>query len=367
MQSLPVSAVVSQVPASGPAASGVAGGDSGDLTETADFGALLEQQVNGIAALYQLAGAELSAAVQGPDPAGKKMSLARGVDDLPTQAVELGAADLSLMALPVLPAPIAAVDAKLQMLPSTGVAGVAGNKLSDPSLISGALADAHAEKLVTAMPDRGKIVPADFAADGNFLPRAAGGKISAEIAGVMVDSPRDHQPLDAAAGLPRIDAFLPVQASTPAPYVAAANVAPSVGAPGWGDAVGQKVVWMATERQQVAELHLNPPSLGPLEVRLTFSNDQTSALFVSHHPAVREAIETALPRLREMLADSGIMLGNAMVSAESFSRQQSHFQENGQPPAGQGIMASGSDFGQITSRGVVPLRSDGSGLVDIFA
>lgn len=366
MQSLPVSAVVSQVSASGPAANGVAGGDSGDLTETADFGALLEQQVNGIAALYQLAGAELSTAVQGSDPAGKKIPLARAADDSSIQAVELGAADLSLMAPPVLPAPIAPIDAKLQMLPSTGVAGVAGNKLSDPSLVSGALVDAHAEKLATAMSDRGKIVPVEFAVDGNFLPRTAGGKMSAEIAGVTADFPRDHQPLDAAAGLPRIDAFLPVQASTPATHVAAANVAPPVGAPGWGDAVGQKVVWMATERQQVAELHLNPPSLGPLEVRLTFSNDQTSALFVSHHPAVREAIESALPRLREMLADSGIMLGNAMVSAESFSRQQSHFQENGQP-AGQGAMASGGDFGQIISRGVVPLRSDGSGLVDIFA
>jgi flagellar hook-length control protein FliK len=72
---------------------------------------------------------------------------------------------------------------------------------------------------------------------------------------------------------------------------------------------------------QVAELHLNPPELGPLQITLTLSNDQASAQFVSQHAAVREAIETAMPRLREMLAEGGITLGNANVSAESFGGQ----------------------------------------------
>lgn len=142
-------------------------------------------------------------------------------------------------------------------------------------------------------------------------------------------------------------------------------VSPRVGSAEWGGAVGEKVVWMANQSHQVAELHLNPPNLGPLEVRLTISNDQASALFVSHHSAVRDAIETALPRLREMLADNGIMLGNVTVGSESFSQQQASDQRDGKEGSRSGPGAEG-----VMARMVVPGRPAGparDGMVDIFA
>ena len=74
---------------------------------------------------------------------------------------------------------------------------------------------------------------------------------------------------------------------------------------------------MIGEQQHVAELHINPPDLGPLEIKLTMDDRQATALFTSPHSAVREAVEAALPRLREVLADSGITLGNASVTADS--------------------------------------------------
>jgi flagellar hook-length control protein FliK len=40
-------------------------------------------------------------------------------------------------------------------------------------------------------------------------------------------------------------------------------------------------------------------------------------LFTSPHAAVRDAIEQAMPRLRDMMADNGIMLGNATVSDQA--------------------------------------------------
>lgn len=147
-----------------------------------------------------------------------------------------------------------------------------------------------------------------------------------------------------------------------------ATVQVPVGNAGWDNALGQKVVWMVGQQQQVAELHLNPPHLGPMEVRLSISNDQVSALFVSHQPAVREAIEAAMPRLREILADSGMMLGNATVSSDSLPRQQ-------QPSGGEGqsgmISRPDTTFLENTpvslARDVLSLRSDGRGMVDLFA
>lgn len=86
----------------------------------------------------------------------------------------------------------------------------------------------------------------------------------------------------------------------------------------WSDEFSQKVTWLASSKQdQSAELHLNPPQLGPLDVVIKVSGDQATALFTSPHAAVREAIEQALPKLRDMLSDNGITLGNATVSDQS--------------------------------------------------
>ena len=88
-----------------------------------------------------------------------------------------------------------------------------------------------------------------------------------------------------------------------------------VGEKGWDQAVAQRVVWLATNNQQTAQLHVTPPNLGPVEIRITINNDQASAVFVSPHANVREALESALPRLREMFADSGLTLGNVNVAS----------------------------------------------------
>lgn len=90
----------------------------------------------------------------------------------------------------------------------------------------------------------------------------------------------------------------------------------------WADEFSQKIVWVATQHGQSAELHLNPPQLGPVDILIKVDGDQATALFTSAHAVVRDAIEQALPKLREMLADNGIMLSNATVSDQSPREQQ---------------------------------------------
>lgn len=146
------------------------------------------------------------------------------------------------------------------------------------------------------------------------------------------------------------------------------KIAPQVGTTGWDGALAQKVVWLASERQQVAELHLNPPHLGPLEVRVSVAADQSGtahAQFTSPHAAVREAIEAAMPRLREILAESGITLGNTTVGNESFRQQQ------GFTPADGSLAAwrEKADAGASSQAGAIAgvTRSVRNGMVDIFA
>jgi flagellar hook-length control protein FliK len=135
--------------------------------------------------------------------------------------------------------------------------------------------------------------------------------------------------------------------------------------PAWQAEFGQKIVWMATNERQNAQLTLNPPQMGPIEISLSVKNEQATAIFVSANPEVREAIESALPRLREMLAGVGVELGQTNVSAESFRQAQD--QRQGGRMQGEGGDGRGDEQSvQLTGSGG-DARHRGNGLVDTFA
>ncbi len=137
----------------------------------------------------------------------------------------------------------------------------------------------------------------------------------------------------------------------------------------WGNEFNQKITWMATQHEQTAELHLNPPNLGPLDVVLKVSGDQATALFTSPHAAVRDAVQQALPQLRDMLAGNGITLGNALVSDQS-SKDQQAWQASQQQKGNEGVAGkidATVATGDITSGSTVSLGRRHQGMVDTFA
>ena len=117
----------------------------------------------------------------------------------------------------------------------------------------------------------------------------------------------------------------PGQQANAAPGSNSATLATPLGHSAWPAEFSQKVSWISTQKNQVAELHLNPPDLGPINIVLKISDNQATALFTSPHSAVRDAIENALPKLRESLAENGIMLGNATVSDQTPRDNSAHF------------------------------------------
>ena len=176
----------------------------------------------------------------------------------------------------------------------------------------------------------------------------------------------------------------PAMAHTPTTAPAASSAPPSpvklalsppVGSDGWGTALGKQMIWMGNTNNQSAELHLNPPDLGPLKVTLTINDNQAQAMFVSAHQSVRSALEAALPQLRSSLAESGISLGNTSVSADTQQpqqqSQQSAFAQNQGGHRGSSSQTqSGLAAGELSSnleRSVAPVSRNGNGKVDIFA
>lgn len=90
-----------------------------------------------------------------------------------------------------------------------------------------------------------------------------------------------------------------------------------IGSHGWRDALSERVMVMAARNGQVAEIQLDPPELGSLKVRVHIGQDQVSVSFSSPHASVRDAVEQSIPRLREMMEEQGLSLGESSVSDQS--------------------------------------------------
>ena len=142
-----------------------------------------------------------------------------------------------------------------------------------------------------------------------------------------------------------------------------AQLATPMTQPQWQSEFGDKIAWMVARQAQVAELSLNPPSLGNIEVRLNVSGQEAGAQFFSANPVVREAIEAALPRLREMMAEAGLALGQAMVSSESFREREAQAKAEGSKSEGES--GAGQAVGLQEANAVRTYRL--VGLVDEFA
>ena len=118
-----------------------------------------------------------------------------------------------------------------------------------------------------------------------------------------------------------------------------------MGSQGWDNQISQRIVYMVG-KEQAATLTLNPPDLGPVQVVLNVSNDQASVQFSSNQPEVRQALENAIPRLREMMSESGIALGNATVDAGTpDQRQASQDGERRGNGGASGLNGNGRDAG----------------------
>ncbi len=132
----------------------------------------------------------------------------------------------------------------------------------------------------------------------------------------------------------------------------------------WRTELGDRIAWMVGRQAQSAEIILNPPALGSIEVRLNLNlaGNEAGAQFYSANANVRDALESAFPRLRELLANAGIALGEAMVSSQSFAERQNQQQvDQGTGGGNDGSGAAVATAGVVAS-GVSRIR----GLVDLY-
>ncbi len=97
----------------------------------------------------------------------------------------------------------------------------------------------------------------------------------------------------------------------------------------WHEALTSRIQWLVDHEIGEAQIKLNPPELGALDVKISMLDDKTYVQMTAHTSAARDELSQSLPRLRELLSASGLDLGGATVSGGRDDR--SGYQAAAQP------------------------------------
>uniref|UniRef100_UPI00117E444A flagellar hook-length control protein FliK n=1 Tax=Luteimonas TaxID=83614 RepID=UPI00117E444A len=132
----------------------------------------------------------------------------------------------------------------------------------------------------------------------------------------VADTAADAAPVDSAEPVPQafaLPASAPALVRAPPPLLAAPLPTPDLRGDAFETQFGAQLEWMAGQKISHARIRVTPNDLGPVEVRLQLDGDRIAADFVSAHAETRQMLEQGLPRLRELLGESGFQLAHAGV------------------------------------------------------
>jgi len=143
---------------------------------------------------------------------------------------------------------------------------------------------------------------------------------------------------------------------------------------GWTEEVVNRVMYLSSANLKAADIQLQPAELGRLDIRVNMVPDQqTQVTFMSAHPAVREALDNQMHRLRDMFTQQGMGQVDVNVSDQSRGSQQgqdqSHQTHRGRNAASGGRL-DGMDEDLTSSVAEVSARVTsviGSSAVDYYA
>ncbi|WP_461520233.1 flagellar hook-length control protein FliK [Porticoccus sp.] len=148
-----------------------------------------------------------------------------------------------------------------------------------------------------------------------------------------------------------------------APHGGSNTLTATVGSASWTGEMAGRVSLMVNANIQQATLQLTPPDLGKLDIRISTDGDKASVFFTVDNGLAKDALEAAIPRLRQLMEQSGLQLAQTQVShntgGQSHSQGQSHLQQQGgstgqspvngaAAPGGESQVEPGSNEGVVT-------------------
>lgn len=148
---------------------------------------------------------------------------------------------------------------------------------------------------------------------------------------------------------------------SPSPFVGELAAPVDAQAADFDEAIGTRVSWLAGQKIGQAHIRVTPHELGPVEVKLHLDGDKVHASFTSANAEVRQALESSLHRLRDMLGEQGLQLAQADVG------QQQSGTRNGEPDGREGPASTGGNGPADDTTPATAARLHARGLLDAYA
>jgi flagellar hook-length control protein FliK len=90
------------------------------------------------------------------------------------------------------------------------------------------------------------------------------------------------------------------------------------------DQLSERVQMMLSKNLKHVDIRLDPPELGRMHIRMNMNGDAATVHFTVASQHVRDALESSMPRLREMLSQQGVQLGETAVQQQGANQQQGY-------------------------------------------
>ena len=133
----------------------------------------------------------------------------------------------------------------------------------------------------------------------------------------------------------------------------------------FADAVKDKVMVMINQKIQQVDIQLDPPEMGNIHVRVNLQNEQAAVQFIVQNQQAKDALEQNIGKLRDMLAENGVDVGDANIEQRQAQEQNGNA-FNGQRANGSNGGVSDGTSNEVEHT-VVNLTKASSTGVDYYA
>jgi flagellar hook-length control protein FliK len=135
----------------------------------------------------------------------------------------------------------------------------------------------------------------------------------------------------------------------------------------WGQALGERVAFLINHKMNSAEIRIDPPHLGKLDIQIQLKDDSAVVVIQTQHAQTRDMVENSSVRLREFLQQAGYESVDVNVShRESAAQDQQSGEHYGTSATGD---AEDPASAVATERGAMMTvsMSVDEGRIDYFA
>jgi flagellar hook-length control protein FliK len=133
----------------------------------------------------------------------------------------------------------------------------------------------------------------------------------------------------------------------------------------FANAVKDKVMVMINQKIQQVEIKLDPPEMGNIHVRVNLQNEQAAVQFVVQNQQAKEALEQNMGKLRDMLAESGVDVGEASIEQRQAKKQNGNGFDQ-QTNNGQNTESAEDNFNENDNSMVNVVKASSTG-IDYYA